>query len=108
MNMGKLISLLRTAQGLSQTGLASELSITRAYLSQVENGHKEPSLVLLRKIAEFFDIPLAVLLADENETDPLMMDELKRMLGEVLVIKLSMAEHRNKSGKKKSKSKLKA
>jgi len=108
MDMGKLINMLRKVNGLTQARLAKELGVTRAYLSQVENGHKEPSLVLLRKIAEFFEIPLAVLVADENETDPQMMNELKRMLGEVLVIKLSMAEHRTKSGKKKSKAKMKA
>jgi transcriptional regulator with XRE-family HTH domain len=108
MNIGKLVGMLRAAEELSQTELASELGVTRAYLSQVENGHKEPSLPLLRKIAIFFQIPLAVFLADENKEDDEIMVQLKKMLGEVLVIRLHGAEQRRGKRKQKSREKMKA
>ncbi len=108
MNIGRMICLLRTAEGLSQVELANELGISRAYLSQIENGHKQPSLPFMRKAAAFFQIPLAVLLADENEADSEMMAMLRKMLGDALSLKMTMAENRKKSRKSRKKEKLKA
>ncbi|MCX6645719.1 MAG: helix-turn-helix transcriptional regulator [bacterium] len=106
--MGKLINYMRKVEELSQAKLALELGVSRTYLSQVENGHKEPSLPLLKKIASFFQIPIAVLLADENKGDDEMMAHLKKMLGEVLVIRLHGIEQRRGKKKQRSREKMKA
>lgn len=51
---------LRTAASLSQEALASAAEITPKYLSQLENGHVNPSVRVLRAIAEEgLKVPLA-------------------------------------------------
>jgi transcriptional regulator with XRE-family HTH domain len=43
---------LRTERGVSQGRLAIKLKMDRAYLSEVENGHRKPTLDLLDKLAD--------------------------------------------------------
>jgi len=101
MKIGRLIRLLRTADDLSQAELARVLDISRANLSQIENGHKDPSLAVLRKAADFFQVPLPVLLANESDPESEIMVQLRRMLGEVLLLRISGTERRKKDRKKK-------
>jgi len=101
MNIGKLILMLRAAEGLSQAELAARLGVSRAHLSQIENGHKQPSLPLVRGLAEIFQIPVAVLLADENDAESDLMATLREMLGSFLVTKISLARVREVREKKK-------
>ena len=101
MKIGNLIRLLRTADNLSQTELAEFLGISRANLSQIENGHKDPGLPVLRKIAEYFRIPLPVLLADEAGEDSEVNQMLNKMLGDVLLMRKSWKEDKARKGKAK-------
>jgi transcriptional regulator with XRE-family HTH domain len=106
--IGKLLHLLRTAEGLSQDALAEELGVSRVHLSQIENGHKEPSLAVLRKAADFFQVPLPVLLANESDPESEIMVQLKRMLGEVLLLRISGIERRKKNRRKRRATEKKA
>ena len=91
MKPGLAIKLLRTAEGLSQTKLAELLGITRAYLSQVENNHKQPSLALLRAAAHHLQVPLALLLAEEQEGRPEaeIMKSLRDVFAALMVTRAS-------------------
>ena len=62
MALGALIRAHRTAAGLSLRDMAERTSISNAYLSQVERGLHEPSLTVLRAVAEALGLPLASLL----------------------------------------------
>ena len=64
MTTGLIIKLFRTAEGLSQTGLAGELHVSRSYLSQLEKGRRQPCLNFLKGVSKFFNIPTALLLVD--------------------------------------------
>ena len=101
MKIGNLIRLLRTADNLSQAELAELLGISRANLSQIENGHKDPGLPVLRKIAEHFNVPLPVLLADETDEDSEINQMLNKMLGDVLLMRKSWKEDKSRKGKVK-------
>lgn len=81
MKPGSLIRLLRLATGVSQTDLAERLGVTRAYLSQVENNHKQPSLKLLRAAAQSLGVPLTLLLSEEQEGQP--ADDIMKSLRDV-------------------------
>lgn len=48
---GLVIKALRKAQGLSQEALAFEASLDRTFLSQVETGRKQPSLLTIFRLA---------------------------------------------------------
>jgi transcriptional regulator with XRE-family HTH domain len=50
--IGANIRRLRKAKGLSQEELAFRAEIDRSYLSEIENGHKNLSVVMLDQIAE--------------------------------------------------------
>ena len=66
MTTGLIIKLLRHRKGITQEVLASELGVSRAYLSQVENERKSPSLAFFRKVSTSLGVPLALLIAWEG------------------------------------------
>lgn len=58
MQLGKKIMQLRRARGWNQEELAFRASLNRNYLSDLENGRRNPSLKILEKIAFAFEISL--------------------------------------------------
>ncbi len=60
--IGTNIRRLRTAKGLSQEELAFRAGIDRSYLSEVENGHKNLSVMVLDQIAAALEIDLRELM----------------------------------------------
>ena len=63
MELGQKIRQLREENGLSLNGLAEEASISKAYLSQLENDvSKQPSAEILLKIASALGVTIADLL----------------------------------------------
>lgn len=91
MTTGSVIRLLRTAEGKSQTDFAGEVGITRAYLSQVENNRRQPSLAFLRIVSDRLQIPLALLVVNEDEGRGTreVLRELRAILADVLSARLA-------------------
>ncbi len=50
---------LRNEKGWTQEQLVERTGLDRAYLSEVENGHRNPSLGTIAKIASAFGIEIA-------------------------------------------------
>lgn len=61
--LGAFIRAHRSTAGLSLRDLAERTRVSNAYLSQVERGLHEPSITVLRAIADALGIPLESLLA---------------------------------------------
>lgn len=61
-SFGKRIRELRKSNGLTQERLAHMVNIERSYLSRLEAGERNPSLDLMEKFADSFDISLSDLL----------------------------------------------
>jgi transcriptional regulator with XRE-family HTH domain len=59
--LGRRIRSLRTERGLTLTGLAAQVGITRSFLSSVERGLAYPSLIVLRTIAAALEVPVFLL-----------------------------------------------
>ena len=59
--LGYRIRYLRQQKGLSIESLALEAEINRNYLGDLERGTRNPTLVILNKIAKALDIDLSVL-----------------------------------------------
>jgi len=53
---------LRIARGVTQEQLALQADVDRTYVSQVERSVGNPSLLVLAKLAEVFEVDVAVLL----------------------------------------------
>ncbi len=60
--LGNRVRALRRDRGWKQVELAEVLGIDRSYLSEIENGKKDPSLRVLKTIADGFGLTLSKLL----------------------------------------------
>ena len=89
------LKVLRLYWGKSQSELAAQLGISQSYLSEIERGHKEATLDLLRRYSETLNIPVSRLMffVEEMEGAPKpsrgrvfiagkTLDLLKRLLPE--------------------------
>ncbi|HWB33079.1 MAG TPA: helix-turn-helix transcriptional regulator [Acidobacteriaceae bacterium] len=62
--LGRRLSALREARGLSQTQLADMAEIGRAHLSQIENGAVAARIDTLKAIADALELTLSEMLAE--------------------------------------------
>ena len=60
--IGKNIRNLRKQARLSQIDLAVAVGIDRSYLSEIENGHRNFTIMLLQNLATVLEVPLEDLL----------------------------------------------
>jgi transcriptional regulator with XRE-family HTH domain len=67
--VGLNVKNVRKERGLSQEGLAFECGLHRTYVSGVERGIRNPTVVVLEKIAEALKVPAGRLL-DEPARKP--------------------------------------
>jgi transcriptional regulator with XRE-family HTH domain len=58
---GQALKLLRRHQGMKQATLAGKLGVSRSYVSELESGNRTPSLDLLSRYADVFDVPVSSL-----------------------------------------------
>lgn len=63
--MKELITKLRKSTGVSQEELAQALGISRPTLVAIEKGKADITLTQLKKLAEFFDIPVEIIMDEE-------------------------------------------
>jgi transcriptional regulator with XRE-family HTH domain len=59
--LGKVIAALRKQAGISQEELAFRASIDRTYISQIERGVGNPSLLVIFKIAQALKVSMSFL-----------------------------------------------
>lgn len=61
--LGKAIIELRGKKQVSQETMAYEAGIGRRYMSDLENGKRNPSLDVIERVARYFGISLSELFA---------------------------------------------
>lgn len=61
-SFGLVVRHLRLAHGLSQEGLAMEAGLDRSFLSQLETGRKQPSLLTIFQLARALKLSVADLM----------------------------------------------
>ncbi len=60
--IGEALRLIRVFHNVKQTDLANSLAISPSYLSEIENGKKEPSLQILERYAKEFKTSTSAIL----------------------------------------------
>lgn len=67
--IGEVLKRLRNIYGYKAVEISEKLGISTSYLSEIENGKKQPSLEHLKKYAELFGIKLSslILLSESYE-----------------------------------------
>ena len=67
---GEKLRMLRTKRGMTQRDLARALGyVTSGYISEVETDKKKPSLDLVLKVAQLFQVTTDQLTRDDVELD---------------------------------------
>lgn len=85
--LNEALRLVRAYHDLSQTQLSYDLQISNSFLSEIESGKKAPSIELLNKYSQKFDIPVSSLLffsenLDKSKaTDKLRVGVAKKVIG---------------------------
>ena len=59
--LGMRIRYLRKQKGMSQLDLSLEAEVNKNYISDLERGSRNPSILLLERICKALDIDLATL-----------------------------------------------
>ena len=59
--LGKRITYLRKMRKFSQEDLALEANVNKNYLSDLENGRRNPSIQVLNRISKALKVPLSYL-----------------------------------------------
>ncbi len=77
MDFSNKMKKLRIANGLTQKQLADSLNVSQNAVYNWENGKREPSIDMIKKIAKVFDFPLYLLLDDNFELENAEL-EMKR------------------------------
>ncbi len=60
--LNKALRLTRVFHDLSQKELAEKLGISKSYISEIESGKKTPTIELLNRYSEVFEIPTSSIL----------------------------------------------
>ncbi|MEE0899053.1 MAG: helix-turn-helix transcriptional regulator [Acutalibacteraceae bacterium] len=68
MEIGERLKELRTQKGLSQAELAKRLNLSKSTISMIEVGSRNPSFEVLELIADYFNVDMAYLLGEENQS----------------------------------------
>lgn len=95
--LSEALRLIRAYHDISQTKLCSELGVSNSYLSEIESGKKTPSLELLKKYSERFDVPVSSLIFfSENLDNTKITDKLRVGTARKIVSILQWVEQRNR------------
>ena len=78
--IGEALRLLRIFNGYKSVELAKKLEISQSYVSEIENNKKQPTMEILDKYANIFDMKKSTLLlfAESLEDDPQMRNDKRK------------------------------
>lgn len=57
--LSEALRLLRVFHDMKQGELAERLELSKSYISEIENGNRTPSLEVIEKYADFFNVPVS-------------------------------------------------
>jgi len=78
-DFGARLRYFRTTAGITQEALARSAKLTPKFVSQIENGHVNPSIgVLSRLVEDGLHLPLAAFFADGSDGD--VRDDLTKLV----------------------------
>jgi transcriptional regulator with XRE-family HTH domain len=60
--LGKNLRRIRTAKGISQGDIVRALSMGRGFISNIENGKGNPTLITITKLAKVLKVPIIELM----------------------------------------------
>ena len=98
--LSEALRLIRVFHDMKQRELAERLGISKSYLSEIESGKKTPSLELVNRYAEEFDLPASSILffseslADEDGKS----SRVRNLIADKILSFLKIVESRTADG----------
>ena len=79
--MGEALRLLRIFNGYKSAELAKKLELSQSYVSELENGKKQPTMEVLDKYAKVFEMKRSTLMlfAESLEGEEIKNDKKQRI-----------------------------
>lgn len=79
--MGEALRLLRIFNGYKSAELAKKLELSQSYVSELENGKKQPTMDVLDKYAKVFEMKKSTLMlfAESLEGEEIKNDKKQRI-----------------------------
>ena len=79
--MGEALRLLRIFNGYKSAELAKKLELSQSYVSELENGKKQPTMEVLDKYAKVFEMKKSTLMlfAESLEGEEIKSDKKQRI-----------------------------
>ena len=79
--MGEALRLLRIFNGYKSAELAKKLDLSQSYVSELENGKKQPTMEVLDKYAKVFEMKKSTLMlfAESLEGEEIKNDKKQRI-----------------------------
>ena len=78
--LGVRVRELRRGRGLTLEGLAERSGVSRAMISKLERGEKNPTLVIAAKLAEGLEVTLSQLAGVEDRREVVVVQRDRRMV----------------------------
>lgn len=102
--LNKALKLIRTYYDISQTELSSQIGVSNSYLSEIESGKKQPTIDLLKKYSELFDMPLSsILFFSEGLDAPKATDAMRMTVAKSVISLLEWNQNRNAAKEERKK-----
>jgi transcriptional regulator with XRE-family HTH domain len=79
--LGERVRVLRRERGLTLEVLAGRSGVSRAMISKLERGEKNPTLVVAAKVAEGLGVSLSQLVGVEERREVVVVPRGRRMVG---------------------------
>lgn len=94
--LNKALRLMRIFHDLSQKDLAEKLGMSKSYLSEIESGKKTPTLDLLNRYSDIFDMPLSsIMFFSENLDNNTKTEKLRTFISSKVISLLNFIAERS-------------
>jgi transcriptional regulator with XRE-family HTH domain len=77
--LSEALRLIRVFHDLSQKKLSEKLEISKSYISEIESGKKVPTLELLNRYSELFNIPISSIMFFSESIDSKENRKIERL-----------------------------
>jgi transcriptional regulator with XRE-family HTH domain len=95
--IGEALRTMRVFHDMTQKDLADKLEISKSHLSEIESGKKMPTLALLERYSQVFNIPISSILFFSENLDErnLPMEKARVMVSSKILALLSFIAERS-------------
>ncbi len=84
--LNKVLRLIRIFHDLKQKKLAEKLGISKSLLSEIESGKKTPTLSVLNRYAEVFQVPVSsIIFFSENINSDVDVENLQTFISPKII-----------------------